>query len=80
MIQYRFSIPASMCFTIFAETLEKAEEQAREFSSGFDHGVDVGPNFGEFSDTDARMYTDSGNEPPEVCDIEDDDVEQEEIE
>ncbi len=75
MTEYRFSVRTDLCFSIHADSLDTAKEKAIEFVGGFTDGVNVGPNMGEFSDADARMYSDPSNGEPEIEDVYEDDDE-----
>jgi hypothetical protein len=52
-MQYRFSVPTVMSFSIIADSEEEAEKLAQEFVDTFEEGASVGPNDSEF---DARVY------------------------
>lgn len=68
MAGHRFQVTMSMCFTIHADNLSEAQERAHEFVDSFSMGAEVGPNCGDFSDADARVYS---NDPElEIVDIE----------
>ena len=60
----------SMCFTVHANNINEAQERAHEFVDSFSMGAKVGPNCGDFSDAEARVYS---NDPElELVDVEGD--------
>ena len=70
MAGYRFQVTMSMCFTVYADDCGAAQQRANEFVDSFALGTAVGPNCGDFSDAEARVYS---NDPDlELIDVDTD--------